>query len=530
MCAGVWEGARGGGGADPPSPPLLLLSPPSPPPCRPLFINQPKKTLYGLLARKKRYDCFFSTPREARAEPRASNGESRIDSVPSLPPFFYTFLEGVAFLFGAGWGQREGNVASWGGVFVNTPPPRPLLLLLLPFCRSPPSREAPLCQFSHSPLATKPSPFQYQEKVVEPLALPFFFFNCYQCFNALPLHPPLSLVPHALSTTTPSITTTSTHSLHTKDKKKCASCLFDKNQNLLRTSFLFIGGKRETLCFSILLSLWTIVAHIQLDRPVCVFLWTKTRNDRKTHFKMKPFFPSCKITLTLLYGDLISSFSPPSFSFSLFLSFGWHFCSSDANRVCSKKKAENRTATSRKERSKYRKVSSKEMNAKKKMDLVFIFFQEREEGATGAVAAAGVVAGVAAAGVAAAVAAPPLLQQSSSPASPAAAAAAPPPPLLSPPPPPPSSSSTASSTFLRSLTCIASSSPLSVNPPSANTSPQSTHPSVDHANVARLPKRAATCATTKGPAPRPTSSSTVSRARAVPRFVGSVTLSRTALG
>ena len=76
---------------------------------------------------------------------------------------------------------------------------------------------------------------------------------------------------------------------------------------------------------------------------------------------------------------------------------------------CSKKKAENRTATSRKERSKYRKVSSKEMNAKKKMDLVFIFFQEREEGATGAVAAAGVVAGVAAAGVAAAVAAPPLL-------------------------------------------------------------------------------------------------------------------------
>jgi hypothetical protein len=71
---------------------------------------------------------------------------------------------------------------------------------------------------------------------------------------------------------------------------------------------------------------------------------------------------------------------------------------------------------------------------------------------------------------------------------------------------------------------------LSVNPPSANTSPQSTHPSVDHANVARLPKRAATCATTKGPAPRPTSSSTVSRARAVPRFVGSVTLSRTALG
>lgn len=177
-------------GADPPSPPLLLLSPPSPPPCRPLFINQPKKTLYGLLARKKRYDCFFSTPREARAEPRASNGESRIDSVPSLPPFFYTFLEGVAFLFSAGWGQREGNVASWGGVFVNTPPPRPLLLLLLPFCRSPLSREAPLCQFSHSPLATKPSPFEYQEKVVEPLALPFFFLQLLPMFQRPAASPP----------------------------------------------------------------------------------------------------------------------------------------------------------------------------------------------------------------------------------------------------------------------------------------------------------------------------------------------------
>ena len=288
-------GGEGGGGADPPSPPLLLLSPPSPPPCRPLFINQPKKTLYGLLARKKRYDCFFSTPREARAEPRASNGESRIDSVPS-PPSFTHFLRAWLFSSARAGGRGRGTWPA-GGACLSTRPPRVLFSFSSSPSVAPPRRERRLsANFPIHPWQQNHPLFNTKKKLLSLLLFRFFFFNCYQCFNALPLHPPLSLVPHALSTTTPSITTTSTHSLHTKDEKKCASCLFDKNQNLLRTSFLFIGGKRETLCFSILLSLWTTVAHIQLDRPVCVFLWTKTRNDRKTHFKMKPFFPSCKIT------------------------------------------------------------------------------------------------------------------------------------------------------------------------------------------------------------------------------------------
>ena len=240
-----------------------------------------------------------SSPPLARPALSRAPQTGRAESIPSppFPPSFTHFLRAWLFSSARAGGRGRGTWPA-GGACLSTRPPRVLFSFSSSPSVAPPCRERRLsANFPIHPWQQNHPLLNTKKKLLSLLLFRFFFFNCYQCFNALPLHPPLSLVPHALSTTTPSITTTSTHSLHTKDKKKCASCLFDKNQNLLRTSFLFIGGKRETLCFSILLSLWTIVAHIQLDRPVCVFLWTKTRNnDRKTHFKMKPFFPSCKIT------------------------------------------------------------------------------------------------------------------------------------------------------------------------------------------------------------------------------------------